>query len=167
MKIHITTDPLNIMILSTVEKYKSEVIGLLFGCFRFKKYYIEMALPLVTAETSYTKADYNQRRIARIIELYQEIINKRRRRFLGFYHSHAQYGDDRAIPQMSEADEESFNETEEAQVELIIAINDYHRYVEWVENTDGTISGTCGKYHVKLAGYSKQDENIKRIEVTF
>jgi len=166
MKIQIQIDPLDIMILSSVEKYKSEVIGLLFGNQVFKKYNIKMALPLVTAETTFTVADYNLNRVKRVITLYPELTNKKRK-FLGFYHSHTQYGDIKAIPQMSDVDKESFIHTEDAKLEIILVINDYQRYVEWAENEDGTISGTCGNYHVKIAGYIKQKDKIIRTHVSY
>lgn len=166
MKIKFYAETLDIMILSSVEKYKSEVIGLLFGHHVFNSFIIKMGLPLVTAETTFTAADYSFNRVKRIPALYPELID-RKRKFLGFYHSHTQYGDIKAIPQMSDIDKESFIQTEDAMVEIILAINDYQRYVEWAENMDGTISGTCDNYHVKIAGYNKQDDQIKRTHLSF
>lgn len=142
MNIRFFEDPLDTMILSAVEKYKSEVIGVLFGRQSRGEFVVTMEVPLVTAETKFTWADYNKQRVNQIISLYPELTSKRRK-FLGFYHSHTQHGDIRAFPQMSEDDRKSFSDTEEASIEIILAMNDYLRFVEWDENQDGTVSGTC------------------------
>lgn len=55
MDIRFSEDPLDVMILSSVESYKSEVIGVLFGRILSKKYVVTIALPLVTAKTTLEK----------------------------------------------------------------------------------------------------------------
>lgn len=163
MKIIFTEDALDIMLLSSVEKYKSEVIGLLFGQFRpsQSKILVSFVLPLVTAKTSPAKADYNEQRIKRVLNLFSNLRNQNRR-FLGFYHSHPQFGDNKGVPKMSKDDIESFSLTPEAEIEVIIAINNYQRKVTWESRRDGTLSGTIDEYFFKIAGYSKQDTKFSR-----
>lgn len=59
MKIELESVNTDNMILSAVEKYKSEVIGILFGRENSKYYKIEMVLPLATVEIKFTTVEYN------------------------------------------------------------------------------------------------------------
>ena len=69
---------------------------------------------------------------------------------------------------MSEVDKESFMETPTAEIEIIIAVNEYQRKVwPWRENRDGTLSGTIDDYYFKIAGYCKQNGRYLRGQITF
>lgn len=134
------------MVLSAIEVYHFETLGLLLGWKGGDKFIIEYAIPFQTAEKAKTWVSPNERRASRV----REIVHLIPVDVIGDYHSHTEFGDDKARPIPSGDD---IADMEEGNIYIIIALNECHRKSEWKNNTDGSISGTLGGYQIRLAAH--------------
>ncbi len=134
------------MVLSAIEVYNYETLGLLLGLKGGNKFIIEYAIPFQTAEKAKTWVSPNERRVSRV----KEIVHLIPVDVIGDYHSHTELGDEkaRAIPSGDD-----IADMEKGNVYLIIAVNECKRRVEWKNNYDGSISGTLGRFHIRMAAH--------------
>jgi proteasome lid subunit RPN8/RPN11 len=152
------------IILSCVEVYHNECLGVLLGYKTRNRVFVEYAIPFQSAKRSTEEVIPNWRREAKVIEILPKMIHLEK---LGYYHSHPQDPKNRrikGIAELSQADKESM-EVEE--VELIVAVNDALKKSAWDKTARGGLSGTIGNYRFKIAGFYKRssDNEIRRYRV--
>ncbi len=140
------------IILSTVEVYKSECMGILLGYKTSGRIVVEYAIPLQSAKRRLNEVESNWRRETQVLDVIPELIQFEK---LGYYHSHPQWGDQKGAAELSETDIDSMNEEE---IELVVALNTADTSVWWEEKGLG-IRGTIGEYMVEIAGYYLETPN--------
>jgi hypothetical protein len=144
------------IILSSVEVYKLECHGALLGYQTHGRIIVEYAIPFQASEGKYSEVMPNWRRELKVIEVLPQLIHLQK---LGYFHSHPQFGNSRGVAKLSDLDRDYMDEVE---AEIVVAINDAKKTLAWAEGKDG-LSGTLGKYHIKIAGfYKRKDGRIKQ-----
>ncbi|MCK4233371.1 Mov34/MPN/PAD-1 family protein [candidate division WOR-3 bacterium] len=134
------------MVLSAIEVFHLETLGILLGLKGEDTYVVEYAIPFQTAQKAKTWVSPNERRASRV----KKIVHLLPVDVIGDYHSHTEIGDSKAIPHPSGDD---IADMEEGNVYIILAVNESEKMVEWHNNTDGSISGTLGGYHIRMLAH--------------
>lgn len=149
------------LVLSAVEVYKKECLGLLLG-YRMKDgFLIEYAIPYQTAERGHAVVDINNKYHRRLRGALGAL---HKWDLIGDFHSHPQYGPAKGEVVPSEKDIEDMPENS---IFVIVGINDRRKHQYFEENKDGTISGVVGEHHIKLACFYKERNNrIRRVALT-
>jgi len=148
------------IILSCVEVYRKECLGVLLGYNTRGRIFVEYAIPFQSAKRRSDEVIPNWRRELKVIEILPKMIHLQK---LGYYHSHPEDEEFLGIAKLSKDDKNSITEEE---VELVVAINDAVRKSAWRETTSG-LSGTIGNYRFTIAGFYKRssDHRIRRYRV--
>lgn len=147
------------IILSVVEVYKKEAMGILLGFGGGDEYIIEYAIPYQTAEKGFTWVEPRERMSERMLKIVESLPID----LIGDYHSHTELGDSKAKAHPSGVDIDSM---EEGKVYLIVAINDKEKEEDWKMNADGSISGTVTDFHIQIAGfYMVSDYKYRRADI--
>lgn len=63
------------------------------------------------------------------------------------------------MPHLSEEDRECI---ELGEVEVVVAVNDSRRRVSWGCSSSGEIYGSVGRYHIRIAGYFRDESGRVR-----
>lgn len=145
------------IVSSSVEVFRREAIGYLVGIRSENKFIVEYAIPYQTAESTATHAMIDDKRTNRINEILQRLSEGLE--YIGDFHSHTEYGDSpgKVIPS-----DEDLQSTVPGDLNLICAVNNKKRAVDWHETSTGTISGTVGEYHIEIGGYYVDKPHIGR-----
>lgn len=148
------------IILSTVEVYRSECLGVLLGYKTRGKIIVEYANPFQTADRKPSEVAPNWERELKVLEILPELIQLEK---LGYFHSHPVWGKNKGLAILSDEDKDSM---EEGEMELIVAINDVKRRTTWSESRK-RLNGTLGKYRFTFAGYYKRtrDSRIRQYRI--
>lgn len=157
MKATISEEAFLGLVLSAIEVYKRECLGLLLGYRMEDGFLIEYAIPYQTAERSHDVADINNR-YHRRLKGALEALHKWD--LIGDFHSHPQYGPAKGNVSPSNED---IRDVPENSIFIIVAINDRRKHQFFEENKDGTISGALGEHHIKLACFYKDKDGKKTI----
>jgi len=156
MKATISEEAFLGLVLSAIEVYKRECLGLLLG-YRLKdRFLIEYAIPYQTAERSHDLVDINNK-YHRRLKGALEALHKWD--FIGDFHSHPQYGPAKGNVSPSRED---IKDVPENSIFVIVAINDRKKQQFFEENKDGTVSGVVGDHHIKIACFYKEKKNKVR-----
>ena len=134
------------MVLSAIEVYHLETLGLLLGLKGEDTFIVEYAIPYQTAHKAKTWVSPNEKRASRL----KRIVHLLPVDVIGDYHSHTELGNSKALPHPSGDD---IADMEAGKAYLILAVNECNRTVEWHNNTDGSISGTLGGYHIRITAH--------------
>jgi len=147
------------IILSVVEVYKKETLGILLGYGGGNEYIIEYAIPFQTAEKGFTWVEPRERMSDRMLKIVECLPID----VVGDYHSHTELGESKAKAQPSGVDVASM---EKGKIYLIAAVNEKERQEPWNMNEDGSISGTVSDFHIQIGGFSMIGEyKYRRVEV--
>ncbi len=131
------------MILSSVEVYHHETLGVLLGYKGEDSFVVEYAIPYQTALKGLTWVEPRPRRTKRL----ERILEKMPVEVIGDYHSHTEIGKSQALPRPSGDD---VADMEEGKVHLIVAVNGKQKDRKWRHNRNGGISGTIGRYQLDI-----------------
>ena len=143
------------LVLSTIEVYRNEFLGSLLGYKLRNRIVVDHVLPYQTAKRKFTEVEPNWRRESRVQEILPQLLHLEH---VGYFHSHTQLGKSRASAELSKEDVASIVPT---QIEIIVAINDSKRKVQWY-STEKELCGTIGKYHLSVeCHYKTKNEAIK------
>lgn len=134
------------MVLSAIEVFHLETLGLLLGMRGEGKFIVEYAIPYQTAQKQKTWVSPNERRASRV----KKIISILPVDLIGDFHSHTEIGDKRATVVPSGDD---IADMDKDLVYIIIALNESEKAVKWRKNKDGSISGTLGGYHIRMIAH--------------
>ncbi|MCD5383596.1 Mov34/MPN/PAD-1 family protein [candidate division WOR-3 bacterium] len=147
------------MLLSVVEVYKREALGLLLGYRGENRFFVEYAIPFQTAERKFSWAAPKAKAITKMTD----IIKNMSIDVIGDYHSHTEYGEEKATPIPSGED---IADMQQGNVHIIIAVNQGLKRRKWRANTDGTISGTISHYHIRTSAATPiGDYKYKRVRI--
>jgi hypothetical protein len=134
------------MVLSAIEVFHLETLGLLLGMRGDDKFVVEYAIPYQSAQKQKTWVSPDERRASRV----KKIIDILPVDMIGDFHSHTELGEKKATVIPSGDD---IADMEEGMVYIIIALNESEKRVKWHRNADGSISGTLGGYHIKMIAH--------------
>lgn len=156
--VRIYRDAFETMLSASIETFKKECFGFVFGCAPTKSrqhFIITNVSPLQCSKRSNGKIEEHARSERRLKKFYE--CMPRRSRPLGNFHSHTEWGDTRYGAAMSTADILSMAR-EKAKIEFIIAISSRKKgRAEWYANEDGSISVSFGSghynYNFSINGY--------------
>ncbi|MBI4722224.1 MAG: Mov34/MPN/PAD-1 family protein [Candidatus Stahlbacteria bacterium] len=144
--VHIKERAFLSMILSSIEVYRHETLGLLLGYAGIDKFVIEHSIPYQTAVKGYSwvspKPKISDRR-GRILK--HMPIN-----VIGDFHSHTQWGTTKANAVPSGED---IADMEPNRAYIIVAVNDKEKAEPWHQTAEGTIKGTLDEYVIELGAY--------------
>ncbi|MDD2890275.1 MAG: Mov34/MPN/PAD-1 family protein [bacterium] len=153
------------MVTSAMEVYRKEVIGILISTSSAEGNicHVKYAIPQQEAVRKFTWAiiTNTEQKLKDTIENMNDALSTKNK-IVGYFHSHTDFADVRAIPEPSKLDLKSFSEPN---IHIIIAINHASKTYQWLENTDGTLSGTVGKYHIKLQGYLFSNKKSRHLPI--
>lgn len=142
------------LLLSSVEVYKLECLGILLG-FRTKRLIVvEYAIPYQTAKRKFCEVTPNWKKELKVTSVLPELVHMQ---ILGTFHSHPQFGEERGVAKLSDCDKDSLKS---GNIEIVVAINDKKKSFSWAETKDG-LAGTIGDYHVVIAGFYKRTSDQK------
>lgn len=131
------------MLLSSIEVYHHETLGVLLGYRGENAFVVEYAIPYQTALKGLTWVEPRPRRTQRL----ERILEKIPVDVIGDYHSHTEMGKSQALARPSGDD---VADMEEGRVHLIVAVNSKQKDRKWRHNKNGGISGTLGDYHLDI-----------------
>lgn len=157
MKVFLSEAAFMGLVLSSLEVYKKECLGLLLGYKLEDRYIVEYSVAYQSAKRMRNGVSPNRLRHSRI----EGVLPKfDKLELLGDFHSHPQYGSLKGIPKPSSLD---INDMKQGKLYMIVAINDNEHSVRWRENQDGTISGTLNDFHFKISAYNFEENKTRRI----
>ena len=145
------------IILSTVEVYHYECLDVLLGYKTTGLIVVEYAIPFQSARRTPSEVEPNWRRELKVLEVLPELVQLEK---LGYFHSHPQWGKSKGIAKLSEEDVEFL---EEGELDLVVAINDAERRMNWGES-EGRLYGTLGKYRIDISGFYKRRYDGKTMQ---
>ncbi len=141
--VHIKERALLSMILSSIEVYRHETLGLLLGYRSRDGFVIEYGIPYQTAVKGYSWVAPKSRASERMEEVLKDMpVN-----VIGDFHSHTQWGKYKAKATPSGED---IADMEPDNIYLIVAVNDKTKDKLWHHTKKGSIIGTLGKYAIEL-----------------
>lgn len=163
--VHIKERALLSMILSSVEVYRREALGLLIGYRGMDKYVVEYAIPYQTAMKGYAWVAPKSTATERM----QRILKHTPLELIGDYHSHTQWGALKGVPTPSGED---IADMERNMAYMIIAVNDRDRKGKnlsknhWGCQENGTVTGIIDEYEIGLGAYiCVEDYKAKAIKI--
>lgn len=160
MKVYILEDAFWNMLLSTIEVYPKECLGLLIGVQDRNKFIVHKSVVFQTAERHVKGVNFPKDRV------HEEVVNFLEDHLpylktIGDFHSHTK----EAGHYPSETDMQAM---EEKQIYIIIQAYKRKKKVPWQYNRAKTLLfGTSGNFYFKIGAWHKNrfDENFKLIEI--
>lgn len=150
--VHIKERAFLSMILSSIEVYRHETLGLLLGYRSMDGFVVEYGIPYQTAVKGYSWVAPKSRSSERMENILEHMpIN-----VIGDFHSHTQWGDSKAKATPSGED---VADMESGNVYLIVAVNDKTKDVPWHHTKKGIIKGTLGEYAIELGAHILSGRN--------
>ncbi|MBI3802544.1 MAG: hypothetical protein HY282_02125 [Nitrospirae bacterium] len=135
------------LILSAVEVYKKECFGLLLGYRNPDKFIVEHAIPYQSVKRGHSWTELRPDKWTLITEV---LKNFPKLDVIGDFHSHTMYRDVRADVTLSTED---IKYMDEADLQIVIAVNENKRARSKLFQFDHTVSGALDKYQFKIAAY--------------
>jgi proteasome lid subunit RPN8/RPN11 len=135
------------IIVSSVEVFPQECLGLLLGYREADRMTVEYAVPYQSARRRRGSVEPNERRESECIELLPWLSHLEH---IGYYHSHTQQLWSRASPEPSDDDIDAMAE---GQLDMIVAVNKASRARCWNPDRKGNLAGTIADYAFVLAAY--------------
>ncbi|MDD2889384.1 MAG: Mov34/MPN/PAD-1 family protein [bacterium] len=147
------------MVLSCIEVYHHEALGLLLGHIGIDKYIVEYAIPYQTAMKGYSWVAPKSNAADRM----NKILKCLPLSLIGDYHSHTQWKTLRGEPTPSGDD---IADMECGRVYIIMAINDKVKPEPWRITENGFITGTLNEYKIDIGAYTcPADYNSKPVKI--
>jgi proteasome lid subunit RPN8/RPN11 len=149
------------IIVSSVEVFRNECLGLVLGYKESDRMTVEYAIPFQSAKRKKGSVEANVRRDTMCKELLPELSHLEQ---LGYYHSHTQYGNSRAVAEPSKQDLLSMVE---GSIDIILAVNKTKRRKDWTMDARGVLSGTIGDFAFAFAAhhYHSQKREWKQVRI--
>jgi len=137
------------LVLSAIEVYRDECLGSLLGYNISNRIVVEYVIPYQTAKRKPTGVEPNWKRESRVQEILPSLLQLHH---VGYFHSHTQWGEQKASAKLSDTDIEGMVPT---QIEIVIAVNDSKRKTDWYK-LEKQLCGSIGKYNLRLACHYKR-----------
>ncbi|MBI4162606.1 MAG: Mov34/MPN/PAD-1 family protein [Candidatus Aenigmarchaeota archaeon] len=155
-KIVIRNPALINMLVSSIEVYKKEALGMLLGVKRGKTYYIRYAINFQKAKRGYESIDIDDRTEKRINSLLTRVSKYR---LVGDFHSHPD-----GPYKLSLTDKKDMKETATDVSVLVVIEKGYKKPKRW-KYTNRQLQGSVDGYYVTVQGYEHSKGKIKKIPV--
>lgn len=139
------------MVLSSVEVFHHEALGVVLGFAGEDQFVIEYAIPYQTARKALTWVAPRPKRVARI----ERILEHHPVNVIGDFHSHTELGNLKALCRPSGED---IADMEEGKIHLILALNETRRRSPWVHRANGNISGTLEGYRITIGAFHLENK---------
>ena len=149
--VHIKERAFLSMILSSIEVYRHETLGLLLGYAGIDRFVIEYGIPYQTAIKGYSWVSPKPK----ISDRMERILKHMPINVIGDFHSHTQWGTTKANAVPSGED---IADMEPNRVYIIVAVNDKEKAEPWHHTAEGTIKGTLDEYVIELGAYILVDK---------
>lgn len=149
------------IVLSSIEVYKKECLGILLGIKSQGKIIVEYAVPFqAVAKRTYSEVWPHSKKKNKIEEAIPQLMHLE---YVGDFHSHPQFGDKKGFAELSEVDKESMEDTA---IEIVAAINTSKHRTSW-KITNGELAGCICDYNIRLAGFYKKNNGgpIKQLDI--
>jgi proteasome lid subunit RPN8/RPN11 len=161
MEVYLSENAFWGILVSAIEVYKKECFGFLIGYRDASNVFIvEYALSSQSVKRYNTGVIENKRAARRIKKFLSNIPPLS---LVGDFHSHAGWGDLKAVPTPSSQD---IVEMELNTIYIITEVNNKRKSVPWNYNDDGTISGTTDEYYFKIVAYYLDAQHkVKRANI--
>lgn len=144
--VHIKERAFLAMVLSSVEVYRHETLGLLLGYEGIDRFVIEYGIPYQTAVKGYSWVAPKPRTSERM----EKILERMPINVMGDFHSHTQWGDSKAKATPSGED---IADMEPGRVYIIVAVNDKEKDEPWHHTDERTIRGTLSEYVIEVGAH--------------
>lgn len=139
------------IILSSIEVYRHETLGLLLGYLGVDRFVVEYGIPYQTAVKGYTWVSPKQK----ISDRMDRVLKYMPINVIGDFHSHTQWGNSKAKAFPSGED---IADMESNRVHIIIAVNDKEEHETWHYTEEKTIKGTLDQYVIELGAHILVDK---------
>jgi len=136
------------IVISSLNVHPKEWFGLLIGHTDLDEFAVDHVIPILSAKSGYESVDPYGPKLDRVRRLIPKLVVGRE--LLGDVHSHPGRPSERAFPAPSKTD---IGASWHGGLYLIAAINAKSRHQDWRSNSDGSLSGTIDRYHVRLAAH--------------
>jgi proteasome lid subunit RPN8/RPN11 len=147
------------LLVSTIEVYRKECIGVLLGQATTDRILVDFVVPYQTANRKFREVHVDLMRSQRVEEA---VRSTSRWECVGDYHSHPMYGTVRATTTLSKVDKSFFKE---GHVAIVVAINDSVRQQRWNYVQGGGVSGSINGYNIRIDGFHKGNGVIERAPI--
>ena len=146
--------------LSSIEVYKKECLGILLGIQSQGRIVVEYAIPLqAVAKRTFSEVVPNWKKELKVKEAVPKLMHLE---CVGDFHSHPQFGSTKGTVELSADDKQSMESTA---IEIVAAINTSKRRTSW-RTVNGELAGSICNYRIRLAGYyKKKDGEIKQLDI--
>ncbi len=156
VKIVIRNPALINMLVSSIEVYKKEALGILLGIKRGKNYYIRYAVNFQKAKRGYESIDIDDRTEKRINSLLTRVSKYR---LIGDYHSHPD-----GPYALSSTDKKDMKETATDISVLVVIKKGFKKPKQW-KYANKQLQGSVDGYFVTLQAYEHSKGKIKKISI--
>lgn len=149
------------IVLSSIEVYKKECLGVLLGIQSRGRIIVEYAIPLqAVAKRTFSEVVPNWKKELKLKEAIPKLVHLD---CVGDFHSHPQFGNKTGTAVLSEVDKQSMEDTA---IEIVAAINTSKHRSSW-KATNGELAGSICNYNIRLAGFYKKtkDGPIKQLDI--
>lgn len=147
------------MVLSAIEVYKHETLGLLLGYKGDDEFIVEYAIPYQTSMKGYSWVSPKPT----VSEKIKKLVKNLPVEVIGDFHSHTEFGSHKAVPIPSGDD---IADMEKGNLHIIVAVNDREKDQKWRYGKNGAISGTLGDYHLSIAATtSKRSYSYEKVKI--
>lgn len=168
MRVEIRRKAFDALILSTVEVFKKEASGLMLGRLEDGVVIITTCVPCQASKRTVGSFDFNKRRLNRMLRVARHLYARTKSEFLGYYHSHPEYGRTKYKPKPSRADRDWIYEESGGLIFLIIAIHRRRHKMKWhLIRNRRILVGTMDKYRFDISVYYRVGKRFKRAKIVF
>lgn len=159
--VHIRHEAFLNMLLSSIETFRRECLGIVFGYALTKTrshFLVTNAIPLQCVRVRLnTGVEPSKRSDQRLRELFANSGRVFRR--LGEFHSHAEWGKYKGLAELSEIDIKDMKEAKHS-LEFVVAVASRKKgFLSWEVQPDGGVKGSLGGFNFHLNVYALLDED--------
>ncbi len=146
--VYIEKEPFLNMVIASIETFKRECLGLIFGTIpsRNRNYFVitnvvAIQLAKKRKNSEVDQSNGSKKRMQGIFDKYPHIY-----RPIGDFHSHPEWGDIKRLPSLSDADVDDMAK-QNLQICIVVKISTINKErIVWEQAQDGGIRGSLGKY---------------------
>lgn len=157
------------IIISAVEVFKRETSGILLGEVEDGVLVIKNVIPCQTSTRSFGYFNFHKKSLRRALEVVEALYPKIGHDFLGYYHSHPEYGEIKFKPKPSKKGDRSWILEEGGnKLFVIVAIRAKKRNQPWRLSKDRVLFGTIASYRFDISVYFRASQRrIIRAKISF
>ena len=163
-RVIIDRNAFQVMVTSSLEVYKKEAFGYVYGERKKDDFLVHAAMPLQTAERGYEEVSRPSRMRDKRMRSLDELMGA----VIGDFHSHPNYGKANGPEHASPSDKRLLAETTLYDLSIIVGINQGERRREWEHNCHrvyGTIKIAGRAYKISISADCSKGKEIEVAKV--